>query len=296
VAEITKRRMGELVRGVFSILLEHPEGVAASEVLAELEKRVPPTQFENSFYPNSPNVRRYGKIVRFSTIGPVKAGWLVKEKGHWTLTDEGRAAYETYRDPEELFDRARKLYYEWKKGQPEDVDDVPDDGDGAAPSTTLEEAEEAAWADIRAYLAAMPPYEFQELVAALLRAMGYRVDWVAPPGQDQGIDIVAYTDTLGAVGPRIKVQVKRRPDNKTSADDLRAFLAVLHEQDIGLYVCTGGFTSSAEREARGQEKRRITLVDDSRLLDLWIQHYETLSDEDRLRLPLTPVYFLQTTT
>jgi restriction system protein len=142
----------------------------------------------------------------------------------------------------------------------------------------------------------MPPYEFQELVAALLRAMGYRVDWVAPPGQDQGVDIVAYTDALGAVGPRIKVQVKRRPDQKTNSDDLRAFMAVLGDQDIGLYVSSGGFTSTAEREARGQEKRRIVLVDDSRLVDLWIQHYDSLADEDRLRFPLTPVYFLQATT
>jgi restriction system protein len=288
--------MGELVRGVFSILLEHPEGWALSDVLTELEKRVPPTPFEDSFYPNSPNVRRYGKIVRFSTIGPVKAGWLVKDKGHWTLTDDGRGAYEAYPDPEDLYTRARQLYREWKKGQPDDDGDGPDDGDETVPSTTLEEAEEAAWRDIRTYLAAMPPYEFQELVAALLRAMGYRVDWVSPPGPDQGLDIVAYTDALGAVGPRIKVQVKRRSEQKTSADDLRAFLGLLHEQDIGLYVATGGFTSGAEREARGQEKRRIILVDDSRLLDLWIQHYDSLADEDRLRLPLTPVYFLQATT
>lgn len=34
--------MGELVRGVFSILIEHPEGMAASEVLTQLERRVPP--------------------------------------------------------------------------------------------------------------------------------------------------------------------------------------------------------------------------------------------------------------
>ena len=44
----------------------------------------------------------------------------------------------------------------------------------------------------------MPPYQFQDLVAALLRAMGYHVAWVAPPGKDGGTDIVAYTDPLGA--------------------------------------------------------------------------------------------------
>ena len=267
--------------------------MAAADVLVALEKRVPPTEFEQTYYPKAPNVRRYEKIVRFSTISAVKAGWLVKEKGHWTLTDDGRAAFDAFRDPEAFYDRARQLYREWKKAQPPD-DEVTELDEGDTPSTTLEEAEEAAWRDIRSYLAAMPPYEFQEVVAALLRAMGYRVDWVAPPGQDQGVDIVAYTDALGAIGPRIKVQVKRRSDQKINADDLRAFLAVLGDQDIGLYVSTGGFTSNAEREARGQEKRRLVLVDDSRLVDLWIQHYDSLADEDRQRLPLTPVYFLAT--
>jgi restriction system protein len=79
MAEITRRRQGELVRGVFSILKEHPEGLPAAETLRQLEALVRPTPFEDSTYPKNPNVRRYEKIVRFSTIGPVKAGWLVKE-------------------------------------------------------------------------------------------------------------------------------------------------------------------------------------------------------------------------
>ena len=52
---------------------------------------VPPTEFELGTYTDgSP---RYKKIVRFSSIGAVKAGWLVKEKGVWRLTAEGQAAY-----------------------------------------------------------------------------------------------------------------------------------------------------------------------------------------------------------
>ncbi len=37
----------------------------------------------------------------------------------------------------------------------------------------------------------MNPYEFQDLVAALLKAMGYHVNYVSPPGPDRGLDIVA---------------------------------------------------------------------------------------------------------
>jgi restriction system protein len=290
VAEITARRQGELVRGVFAVLKDAPDGVPAAQVLKAVEQSVPPTPFEASYYESAPNVRRYEKIVRFSTIGPVKAGWLVKNKGVWSLTEEGRKAYSEFSDPEAFTLESRRLYNAWKKSQPV-VDDESEDGE-AKSATTLEESEEAAWAEIRDYLLAMPPYDFQELVGALLRAMGYYVLWTAPPGPDRGIDLIAYTDPLGTTNPRIKVQVKRHADSKIAVDGLRAFLAVLADQDVGIFIATGGFTTEAEREARSQERRRLTLIDLSRLVDLWVEHYERLGDEDRLRLPLKPVYFL----
>ena len=137
----------------------------------------------------------------------------------------------------------------------------------------------------------MPPFDFQELVAGLLKAMGYFVASVSPPGADGGIDIVAYTDPLGASGPRIKVQVKRL-DGKVTADNLRSFMAVLGDQDVGIYVALGGFTSGAETEASRQEKRKLTLIDLVSLYDLWVQHQHPVPEEYRLLLPLTPVHYL----
>ena len=68
--------------------------------------------------------------------------------------------------------------------------------EGPDVASTIEEAEEAAWAEIEKYLQNMPPYDFQNLVAAPLRAMDYHVSWIAPPGPDKGIDILAHTDPL----------------------------------------------------------------------------------------------------
>ena len=79
-------------------------------MLSELEQLVPPTDFENEGYPNNPGVRRYGKITRFSTIGPVKAGWLIKSKGTWSLTPEGVKALDTFTDPAEFIKESAKLY------------------------------------------------------------------------------------------------------------------------------------------------------------------------------------------
>ena len=64
-------------------------------------------------------------------------------------------------------------------------------------------------------LAKYKSYEFQDLVADLLRAMDYHIAWIAPPGKDRGIDIIAYTDPLGASVPRIKVQFKHRDQSTT---------------------------------------------------------------------------------
>lgn len=247
MAEITPRRTGELVRGVFQILMEHPDGLPAREVLKQLEALVPPTPFENSEYPNRPGVRRYEKIVRFSTISAVKAGWLFKERGKWLLSDEGREAWRRYQDPEEFARQARKLYREWRRTEPPVAE-----GKETARST-LEEAEETAWRELQDYLMNLGPMDFQNLVAALLRGMGYHIAWVAPPGPDGGTDIIAFLDPLGIQRPRIRVQVKRKQD-KVSADALRSFMALLGDDDTGIFNfiwrvhqrCGNGGTGSAE--------------------------------------------------
>lgn len=77
------------------------------------------TPFELSTFPKNPDLVRFPKILRFSTINAVKAGWLRKKAGIWTLTDEGRAALHTFPDPEALFAESRRLYKDWKASQPE---------------------------------------------------------------------------------------------------------------------------------------------------------------------------------
>jgi restriction system protein len=295
---ISMERQGELIRGVFKILLDHPEGLSGRQVMDRLPEVVPFTEYEQGHYDSNPTETRGVIATRFWTVNCVKAGWLVKSKAAWTLTEAGREAYEKYPDPRDLARESQRKYEAWKKQQVvadaevgEDLGADEEEAESVTETMSVELAEEAAWTHISAHLAAMDPYDFQNLVAALLRAMGYHVGWVSPPGPDRGIDVVAYTDPLGATGPRIKVQVKRRAD-KIAVDGVRAFLAVLGTHDVGLFISTGGFTSDAEREVRGQENRRVTLIDMEKLFDLWVEHYESIADADKTLLPITPVYFL----
>ncbi len=283
-----------MIQAIFKVLADKPEGLPAREVIREVEEILPPTAFELSDYPENPGSRRFDKILRFNTIPSVKAGWLVKNKGTWIATAEGLAALDKFHDPADLMRESVRLYREWKKSRPavgteEDADEV--ESDQPHPSITLEEADETARQEIRDYLAKLPPYDVQELVASLLRAMGYYVAWIAPPGPDKGVDIVAYTDPLGANGPRIKVQVKRRAD-KIAVQEVRSFFAVLGSADIGIFVCLGGFSSESHAEARHQETRRISLIGADELIDLWVEHYDRIPESSRQLLPLKPIYYL----
>ena len=298
MAEITRRRTGELLRELFDILMVAPDGMQASAALQTLADRVTLTPYEADSFQSGG--RRFEKIVRFATVDCVKAGWLVKDKGIWTITEEGRKARLEFSDPEAFYRRACKLYAEWKAAQPDaeaqltagpGMEAEESDSPAKSVSVTYEEAEEHAWAEISAYLRAMNPYDFQELVADLLRAMSYHVTWISPPGKDGGIDILAWPDALGTRPPRLKVQVKRQ-QQAVSVEGLRSFMALLGDADVGLFVCTGGFTKDAESEARIQEKRRISLIGLEKLFDLWDEHYEKLTDQARRRLPLRSIRFL----
>lgn len=296
MAEITVKRLGELLKCVLGILIEHPDGLPVREVIREVENKIPLTDFEKTMYPERPDVRRFDKILRFCTITAVKAGWMIKTKGRWIITDEGRNAYIKFPNPEALKRESNRLYKDWLKTRaaaPESItieralDEAP-----VATSITLEEAEDIAWEEIQKYLQQMDPHDFEKLVAALLRAMGYHVSWVAPPGKDGGIDIIAHNDPLGIQAPRIKVQVKRHAEQRVTVVDLRSFMALLGDQDVGLFVSLSGFTGDAESEARRQETRKITLLDLEKLFDLWVENYSKIGDAEKQFLPLKPIHYL----
>lgn len=290
MAEVTIRRKGEILRGIFKILKDYPDGLKAKDLLSKLEEIVPPTDFENSVFPKNPHLRRYEKLARFHTIPSTKAGWLIKEKGQWSLSEEGIQAYDKYLDPEEFAKEARQLYKKWAQEQPP-VDESDEDTDKPEAIITLEEAEESAWSAIEDYLQNINPYDFQDLVSGLIDAMGYHVAYISPPGSDKGIDIIAYQDPLGVNGPRIKVQVKRQMA-KIAVNGVRSFMAVLGEGDVGLFISMGGFTREAQAEVRTQEKRRLTLLDLKKFFDLWVEYYGRIPEERKQLLPLKPVCFL----
>jgi len=151
----------------------------------------------------------------------------------------------------------------------------------------VDEVENQADELISDILANMDPFVFEELVAAVLRAMGYHAKKTRD-SHDRGIDVVAHPDSLGFESPYIKAQVKRQ-QSKVGSPEMQQFSGALGNGERGLFVSTGGYTSGAKDAARNAEQR-VTLIDRDEFIDLLIQHYDGLESEYQATVPLKQVY------
>ena len=131
--------------------------------------------------------------------------------------------------------------------------------------------------------------EMQELVAGLLRAMGYKTK-VSPNGPDRGKDIVASPDGFGFESPRIIVEVKHRTNSAMGSQEIRSFLGGRHKDDKGLYVSTGGFSKDARYEAE-RASIPLTLMDIDDFVLAVIENYEKMDIDTQRLLPLKKVFW-----
>jgi restriction system protein len=237
---------------------------------------------------------RWTNSFQFYSIDYQKAGFIVKKNGTWYITPEGEKALK--KSPEEVMNLARAAYLEWKKKREitdgtGDEDEPNDETAEKDNSMNLDLLESDAREGIKHYIVSKSPYEFQDMVAALLRAMGYHTPFIAPKGKDGGIDIIAYLDPLGAQIPRIKVQVKHKPDTAIGASEIRALLGVLRAGDIALFVTSGTFSPDA-RNTSTSSREFIRLIDGNDFIDMWQEYYDKMTDDDKNMLPLKRISFL----
>lgn len=235
---------------------------------------------------------RWTNSFQFYSIDYQKAGFIVKKNGNWYITPEGELALK--KTPEEVMNIANEAYHEWRRLNPkeEKPDEEPDDETAEKDNAmNLDLLESDAREGIRQFIVSKSPYEFQDMVAALLRAMDYHTPFIAPKGKDGGIDIIAYLDPLGAKTPRIKVQVKHKPDTAIGASEVRALSGVLKAGDIALFVTSGTYSADARNAASGNDKF-IRLIDGNDFIEMWQEYYDKMSDDDKNLLPLKRISFL----
>lgn len=141
---------------------------------------------------------------------------------------------------------------------------------------------------IKDMVARLEPREMEQLVAGILRAMGFKTR-VSPVGPDRGKDIIASPDGFGFRDPRIVVEVKHR-SGQMGSQALRSFLGGRHPGDRGLYVSTGGFSKDALYEAeRAQVPMTLWTLDD--LVRALVEHYDQTDAQTKRMVPLKRVYW-----
>ena len=120
--------------------------------------------------------------------------------------------------------------------------------------------------------------------------MGYYTPFVAPKGKDGGIDIIAYSDPLGATKPILKVQVKHyNLNNPVAVDVIRSIVGVA-KNDVAIVVTSGRFAEPARQEAR---QFNVRLIDGYEFSELWIKYFNRMSEDDKARMPIEPIYFIK---
>lgn len=283
------RQLGiNVIYAALKILRDNENEMPMRDLMERVGKEVDLDEWAKARYEKSGYVR-WESIMHFYSITCVKAGYLIKKKGIWYLTSEGKEALEL--SPVDFMNSAIKAYWEWKDGQPTPEPEPEPDPDPNGGDIGFAKIEQIALEGFERYIDNKNAYEFQDLVAALLRGMGYYTPFVAPRGKDGGVDVIAYRDPLGTGSPRIKVQIKHR-QSTASVSEVRQLMGLLQKEgDVGIFVSTGGFTPDAKSTARSSHIH-VELINLDRFINLWQEFYNKLPDEDKSLLPLTPIYFV----
>jgi len=286
----TQEVAAKVLFAAFEVLRDNGGEMRGRDVVRWIEEHIELSDWAKERYESSGQVR-WQTFLHFFTGDCVKAGYMVKKSGTWYLTEEGEQAMAL--GPEKLLQSAMSAYRAWRAETKGAQELAEEEGlqEAQEEALTMDQVQELANAGLERHIEAMNAYEFQDLAAALLRGMGYFTPFVSPKGKDGGVDVIAYRDPLGTMSPRIKVQVKHTRE-AIGPQDIRQLMGLLQKDgDVGIFISSGGFTRDAKTSARGGQVH-VELIDMSRFIELWQEHYPRMDDEDKALMPLVPVYFL----
>jgi restriction system protein len=216
-----------------------------------------------------------------------KASWIERaSRGHYRISDAGRAWYDQHPDGLSDFGTAHRLFAPfWPKSERATgsaattaaLADVEADVD---PVEQIENGIARAKADVVDALLDRirnsDPDFFEQAVVDVLLAMGYggteqRGKRIGGTG-DGGVDGVIDQDALGL--DQIYVQAKRYAEgHNVGREAIQAFIGALHGLGAsrGVFITSSAFTQGAREYAR-TIPTRIVLIDGARLADLMIQY------------------------
>lgn len=136
----------------------------------------------------------------------------------------------------------------------------------------------------------LTPRRYEELIAELLKDMGYEV-YLTPQTRDGGRDVIAVI----TIPPNEKIVTlveckKWHPSRKIQPDQVKSFLYTLNEQDKANFgmMATTSFFSSGAQELQKIHKWKLSLYDFDKMNE-WLINYGQWHKSSGLWLPKNPL-------
>ncbi|MBC7755526.1 MAG: restriction endonuclease [Bdellovibrio sp.] len=219
-------------------------------------------------------------MLHFFTIDAIKSGFLIKEKGTWTLSNTGNDAIQL--GEVGLLEACSEGYAKWKLSIPakqqteavvaKEIKDVPSE---ELLESVIAEINDNLAGEILDIVKSCSPVFFERLVVALLVKMGYggtlaNAARVIGRSGDGGIDGIIDEDRLGL--DAIYIQAKRW-EGIVGRPEIQKFVGALQGQRAhkGVFITTSDFTKEAQ-EYVTNISNKVVLMNGFALAKLMIEN------------------------
>jgi HJR/Mrr/RecB family endonuclease len=126
----------------------------------------------------------------------------------------------------------------------------------------------------------MDPFQFEFLVAELLRKIGYENVEVTKRSGDKGIDVKGNLTVGGLTNVKTVIQVKRyKKGNNISGKYITQLRGSAEVDQRGLIITTSDFTRDAKNESKAVNKMPVALVNGEKLINLLFQYKVGVKEE-----------------
>ena len=126
----------------------------------------------------------------------------------------------------------------------------------------------------------MDPFQFEFLVAELLRKIGYEKVEVTKRSGDKGIDVRGNLTVGGLTNVKTAIQVKRyKKGNNISGRYITQLRGSAEVDQRGLIITTSDFTKDAVNESTAINKMPVALVNGTKLIDLLFKYKVGVKEE-----------------
>ena len=269
----------KLLFATFKILKDAGGSLAGKEVITIIESSVELTEWDKSVYEKTGNTR-WVSILHFFTIDAIKSGFLIKEKGTWTLSSTGNDAIQL--GEVGLLEACTEGYNKWRLSVPakqqteavlaKEIKDVPSE---ELLESVIAEINDNLAGEILDIVKSCSPVFFERLVVALLVKMGYggtlaNAARVIGRSGDGGIDGIIDEDRLGL--DAIYIQAKRW-EGIVGRPEIQKFVGALQGQRAhkGVFITTSDFTKEAQEYVKNISNK-VVLMNGFALAKLMIEN------------------------